>query len=150
MLNNVCEKFAQDINDTLTHVWKEAVSGYEQVGRKLENLTSSLDSPLKELTRQSYWGLPYTALLSFTLPPFGTIAALTTHVASDTIKSSLGPKTSERLYHGVRNFCVLNAVTSAMIGVIFPPMFLSTIANVYLAVKANEHAKESTLIHSRA
>ena len=135
-----CQQAASSVCDQLQAIPSTINCSYNAIGRKIEHLTSRFPSPLNRIVVQAYWGLPYTACLFICPSPIAYIAAFCVNIAASAVRENLSRTVSQRLFLGTRNFCILQAAKCTMQSVIFPPLAITAVSYIFLAMYAHGNA----------
>lgn len=140
-----CNETATVIAGTLRDIEKSTKEGFDFVGRKFQELTSTLPPDVRKFADESYNGLPYAIpLCSFIPPGLGILAAGVAVVGVKMFEDRLGDQTALQMYHGIRTFCAIGSAVDVARAAFTgnPVLLLSVPFYILFGAMAHQNAKD--------
>jgi len=139
-----CNSAIKYVNDSVCGVGETIKSGFDSVGRKVNDLTSFLPQELRDGIRDTYTSLPYAIPLCGFIPPgLGILAAGVAVVAVNYFEDRIGRERAIEYNHAIRTFCAIGATVdiarAAMSG--NPILLLSVPFYVLFGMMAHKNAE---------
>ncbi len=149
MIDNIVNKLktaAQHVTNAADQAGAKIKETYEYLGRKVTELSNKhLSNSTRNRINETYHAAPYTAALTpFVLLGVGPLAASVALLACRVFEDEMDRTTSQRVYNGIRNACVVGAAvdTARSIALVSPLLFLIYIPlYTYIGITAHEHAQ---------